>query len=52
VDAIGPDVDVVAAGEVALLEGFIVGLPGRGEAGDSRRREPRCFFPEQRRLNN
>jgi hypothetical protein len=48
VDPIGPDVDVVAVGEVALLERLVVRLPSSSEAGDRGRREARCFLAEQR----
>jgi hypothetical protein len=34
VDAVGPDVDVVGSGQVALAEGFVVGLPLLGEPSD------------------
>jgi hypothetical protein len=40
VDDVGPDVDVVAGGQIALAERLVVGLPLLGEAGDPRRRQP------------
>lgn len=40
VDAVDPDVDVVGAGQVALLERLVVGLPLGGQPGDGGRREP------------
>ena len=39
VDAVGPQVHVVHAGEVAFGEGTLLGLPGLGELGDRRRRQ-------------
>jgi len=47
VDAVGPDVDVVAVGEIALLERLVVGLPCGGEARDGARRETGSILAKQ-----
>ena len=48
VHAIGPDVDVVAVGEIARLERLVVRLPRGGQARDCGRREARCIVTEER----
>lgn len=40
VDAVDPDVDVIGAGQVAVLERGMVGLPLRGHPGDRGREQP------------
>ncbi len=40
VDPVGPQVDVVHAGQVPGGEGALLGLPGLGQPGDHRRRQP------------
>lgn len=40
VDAVGPHVDVVGGGQVALAERLVVGLPLRGQPGDGGGRQP------------
>jgi putative DNA methylase len=48
VHAIDPDVDVVAVGEAALLEGTVLRLPLVGQPGDVRGGQPGGIIPEQR----
>ena len=45
-DPVRPDVDVIAVRERSLHEGAVLGLPGRREPSDDRRRQPRCRSEE------
>jgi hypothetical protein len=40
VDAVDPQVDVVHPGQITVGEGALLGLPGLGQLGDHRRRQP------------
>jgi hypothetical protein len=49
VNAIDPDVDIVAVGEAALLERAVLGLPLVGQSRDVGGRQPGGIIPEQGR---
>ena len=49
VDAVGPDIDIAAGGEIALLPVLMLLLPGFGQASHGRCRQARRLRPEQRR---
>src|ERR671910_1007775 len=47
VDAVGPEVDVAAGGEIALLPAFVLFPPALGQPPHGRGREARRLGPEQ-----